>query len=260
MATGGADHLVKVWNAVSGAFLFSVPHPKEVLEVVFGADSGTLLTACFDDMVRLWKLDPHPEEQWSLPEANLTAISIDADGHRVAAGSVDGTSKAWEISGRKEIRTFTPPHLSPVLAIALNGAGTQLATGTVDGALSLWDLGVPNRRPRTIPAHSDWIRSISFSPATSRLATTSRDGTLILWDAKTGAHLLTIDPHSGPLASAAFSPSGNYIATAGEDGVLRVFTLDIAELESLAHSRATRSLTPQECKTYLHRDSCPASH
>jgi hypothetical protein len=37
----------------------------------------------------------------------------------------------------------------------------------------------------------------------------------------------------------------------------RVFVLDLNELIRLAHSRVTRTLTEQECRQYLHMESCP---
>ena len=38
---------------------------------------------------------------------------------------------------------------------------------------------------------------------------------------------------------------------------LAILTMTVANLIALAHSRVTRSLTTEECQTYLHLDECP---
>jgi hypothetical protein len=57
----------------------------------------------------------------------------------------------------------------------------------------------------------------------------------------------------------AFSPDGTRLAYTAADGTVRVLALDIDDLIELARSRLTRLWTQNECVTYLHRDSCPAS-
>ena len=55
------------------------------------------------------------------------------------------------------------------------------------------------------------------------------------------------------------SPDGLHLATASYDGTDRIYVLRLEELIALAESRVTRSLTPEECRMYLHLEQCPVS-
>lgn len=54
-------------------------------------------------------------------------------------------------------------------------------------------------------------------------------------------------------------PAGNVLATSGADGTVRTYTLDLAELVTLARARLTRTLTVEECRKFLHTPTCPES-
>lgn len=59
------------------------------------------------------------------------------------------------------------------------------------------------------------------------------------------------------MTSVAFSPDGSELATAGFEGRARIWILDLDELVTLARSRLTRDLTQEECREFLHVESCP---
>lgn len=97
----------------------------------------------------------------------------------------------------------------------------------------------------------------AFSPDEQLLATASEDGTAKVWDAATGQGLITLTVLPQGRLDIAITPDGKYLATAGRDGAVRLFVLSTEELNSLGQSRVTRSLTEEECRRYLHLESCP---
>jgi hypothetical protein len=48
------------------------------------------------------------------------------------------------------------------------------------------------------------------------------------------------------------------LATVGGD-LARVWALDVDDLLEIARKEVTRSLTDEECRQYLHVESCPVS-
>jgi len=78
-----------------------------------------------------------------------------------------------------------------------------------------------------------------------------------LWDIETGDVLLDLSGQAATITDLEFSPDGTRLYTAGADGAIRPYILDVDELLELAKSLATRSLTNEECRQYLHVEACP---
>jgi WD40 repeat protein len=96
-----------------------------------------------------------------------------------------------------------------------------------------------------------------FSRDGTHLASSSFDRLAKVWDVATGEELVSLYGNTGNVFGVSFSPDGDRLATAGADGTVRIYTLRLDELVALARSRVTRSLTDEECRTFLHMDSCP---
>ena len=99
---------------------------------------------------------------------------------------------------------------------------------------------------------------VVFSADGSKLATASFDKFAKVWDVASGQELATLYGNGGNVFGVALSPDGRFAYTAGGDSTLRTYTLDTAELTTLARARLTRDLTEEECRRYLHLEQCPA--
>ena len=78
-----------------------------------------------------------------------------------------------------------------------------------------------------------------------------------LWDARSGVQKLILRGHQGVVWRLAFSPAGSKLASSSSDGTVRVWALDLDDLIEIAQRRATRALTDEECRQYLHVEVCP---
>lgn len=56
-----------------------------------------------------------------------------------------------------------------------------------------------------------------------------------------------------------FGPDGTRIAATSANGTFKVYVLPIDELLPIARSRLLRGFTEQECRRYLHIETCTAS-
>jgi WD40 repeat protein len=83
------------------------------------------------------------------------------------------------------------------------------------------------------------------------------DGTVRLFDSSTGEELLVLRGHDrGGFGFLSFSPDGSMLASSDSFGPVRVWALDLDRLLEIARDEVTRSLTDEECRQYLHVDSC----
>ena len=77
-----------------------------------------------------------------------------------------------------------------------------------------------------------------------------------MWDAATGLQRGTVPTGPGAVWSLAISQDGARLATVNDDGMVRVLALDLEDLVRIADARLTRTLDDDECRQFLHRDSC----
>lgn len=107
-----------------------------------------------------------------------------------------------------------------------------------------------------LSGHGMAVSSVAFDPSGKLLATASWDRTARVWDLSSHRELFVFT-HPHGVESVAFSSDGKFLATGCDDGMVRLYPLDYNELLKLARSRVSRTLTPEECKQYLHSDHCP---
>lgn len=128
--------------------------------------------------------------------------------------------------------------------------------GNQDGMITLWEVesGI---KLRTLSGHAGLISSLVFSRDGTQLASASFDRLAKVWNVNTGEELASLYGNTGNVFGVSFSPDGNHLATAGADGTVRTYQLQLDALIELTRSRVMRSLTVEECRMFLHMDSCP---
>ena len=188
-------------------------------------------------------------------EGSVRDVAFSPDGARLATASDDGTAKLWGAASGEELLTLRG-HEGSVRDVAFSPDGARLATASWDGTAKLWG-AASGEELLTLRGHESIVWGVAFSPDGARLATASRDSTAKLWDAASGEELLTLRGHESFVNGVAFSPDGARLATVGADGTVQVYAMRIEDLLSLARSRLTRDLTPEECRRYLHVAECP---
>lgn len=130
----------------------------------------------------------------------------------------------------------------------------MLVTGGARGIIKAWDMAT-GQEIYTITDNSDHIGSIAFSPD-GRFFLTTGEVPLRVRRAADGEDVLTI---AEPILwSATFSEDGRWIYAAGVDGLMRVFTVRLEDITTLAYERLTRWWQPEECRRYLRAEVCPS--
>jgi WD40 repeat protein len=194
--TGSSGTTAQVWDARTGAPLFTLKERRGPAELGFGQGWNALT----------------PGEQGAAFSPDATRI--------VTVGGQPGVHEAtvWDSGTGAELLALTG-HTNQVLCAAFSPDGTRIVTGSVDGTAKVWDArtGAPRLEMNW---HNGELHIVAVSPDGTRIVTgggetyqSGKPGTATVWDARTGTALLELKGFRGPVKSAAFSRDGTRIVT-----------------------------------------------
>ncbi len=230
LASGGADHTVRVWDPATGRELHTLRgHAGAVHGVAFSPDGRRLASASWDETVRLWDVaGGRPVRTLAVGGGHVSTVAFSPDGkHLVAAGEgiVAGEPErlsVWDPASGRLVRTLRG-HVNGIFRVRFSPDGKLLAScGGYGEQVKLWDFAA-GQELRTLRGHTDRVWDVTFRPDGQWLASAGEDGTVKLWDTAGGRLLRTLTAHSKDVRSVAFSPDGRRLASAGEDGTVKLW-------------------------------------
>lgn len=255
VATASWDRTARVWEVATGKEQRRlVGHTGRVVGVAVSRD-GRVATASWDRTARVWDPVSGAFKTFEGHTGAVVGVAFSQNGQRLATASKDGTARVWDSKSGRELVKL-PGHASRTLAVAFNPNGTSLVTASDDGIVRMWDMN-SWQVVLQFDARKAAVLGIAFSRDGKKLAAASEDGTTRVWDVTTGMEEGVLRSLGFPVYGVAFSPDGRYLATANQDGTARVYIVNVQDLKLLAQTRVTRSLTVEECRTYLRKDPCP---
>src|SRR5208282_5594340 len=134
LATAGRNQPVILWNLSSGIRERSyLANTRSVDQIEFTADNTSLILACKDRQIRVWRFLDTPDPQRSLAghQTEAWALAFSPDGALLASGSDDHTIKLWDVEAERELLTLTG-HSQTVTALAFFHEGDRLASVSLD--------------------------------------------------------------------------------------------------------------------------------
>jgi WD40 repeat protein len=129
-------------------------HTGPVLNVAFGPQEGTVLTASYDGSLILWNI--HTGEiirRYLGHDSSVWGLDMSPDGRYVVSGSDDGTIIMWDYQTGQELRRFTL-HNGLVFDIAFRPNGESFFSVGADGQLIEWQVADPSLEELV-----DWIHT-----------------------------------------------------------------------------------------------------
>ncbi len=219
-----------------------IGHTDPVYGVVFTPDGQRIVTASFDNTLRLW--DAKTGKSLRTMEGH-TRIVLAVAGSQIASGSDDNTIKLWETKPKEtkgkpatkktNLPAFTASlsgHGSQILGVAFSPDGKQLASCSADKTVRLWDVE-KKRLMKTLSTQGGAVYGIAFSPDGKTLLTGGADKTVRLFNVENGTEIRKYKGPDSEIYTVAVSPNGRQVAAAGVGlGKNRkVFIWDIANVE-----------------------------
>ncbi len=140
LASGGADRLVKLWNASSGELIRTYRgHRDFVSAVAFSPDAKLLASAGHDGQIRLWMTSSHRLYRILSRRAKVVhGLAFSPAGNLLAAASTDGRVRVWSVRRGRLLRSLGDGS-DGYRSVAFSPDGRWLAAGSDSGAVRLWN-------------------------------------------------------------------------------------------------------------------------
>lgn len=230
--TGGADQLVKIWNAKTGEEVRTLAgHTGQVLSVAVSADDRYLVSGAMDNTLRLWDLPrPEPLRSFAAGESPVRGLALSADGRLAVSVGDDMLGRVWRLEDGS-LATPLEGHTAETIAAAFRGDNQQIATADIGGVIRLWG-PLDALSQGVLGAHTGAVRGLAYHPNNQQLVSAGDDGQLKVWQ------LPVVKPrqfagHTTPVTAVALNSDGQLAVTGGGDSV-RVFnTASGAEVREL---------------------------
>jgi WD40 repeat protein len=245
LASGGADNIINIWsvNLVSRDDKSRVEfpqqiltgHQKEVTNLNFSPDSSLLVSASYDDSIKLWKINQTNDKielfkTVKAHEDGVTGAIFIQEGQEIASVGGDGKLKFWNLNGE----LIKPPiraHFDVINRVAFyRGKLPVLATASQDKTVKFWNL--EGDLLNTLSGHKESVLTLSFSPDGKNMATGSSDRTVKLW--QPDIRLLKSFKNPDRVTySVSFNPRGDILAVSSRQPTVQLINFNLEKLQTL---------------------------
>jgi hypothetical protein len=163
-------------------------HGHAVRKAEFSPDGRRIVTASFDQTVRIWdaaagkqlaELAGHEDSVWD--------AAWSPDGTRIVSAAADQTARVWDAATGRQIAVLSG-HSGTVRSVAFSPDGRRIVTASEDQTARIWD-AVSGVQLAVLAGHLDMVWSAAWSPDGQRIVTTANDRSLRIWDARIPADL-----------------------------------------------------------------------
>eukprot|EP00591_Stephanopyxis_turris_P010911 CAMPEP_0195510290 /NCGR_PEP_ID=MMETSP0794_2-20130614/2974_1 /TAXON_ID=515487 /ORGANISM="Stephanopyxis turris, Strain CCMP 815" /LENGTH=333 /DNA_ID=CAMNT_0040637677 /DNA_START=46 /DNA_END=1047 /DNA_ORIENTATION=+ len=248
-ATASGDFSARVWDAITGASLFTLPHKHIVKTCDFSHDSTRLATGGHEGLLRVYDLtklkpgDSNVEPALSLPQCDSEKVIISKctwlDHSTVLAACGDGKIRFWNVTGGNLVRTITvvdnesvavrDMELSRVMGNDKNKLILTVAAGDSVFFFDLTDGANEEKcllKLHKMPIHFRDEGGCSLHPHGKKFIAGGSDLWVRVFDFETGEELECHKGHHGPVRCLRYAPNGKTYATGSEDGTIRLWKTD----------------------------------
>eukprot|EP00757_Euglenozoa_sp_SAG-D1_P013743 gene13743-4019_t len=208
------DSTVRLWDMTTQDELVTfVGHTASVASAIFNNDKSKILSASWDNTVRLSvegteiiKFEGHTDRVFS-------AI-FTQDESKILSASADGTVRLWYCEDGIEIMKFDCT--GTVNSAIFNKDESKILTASVDGIVRLWNSEEGSEIMKFV-GHTGGVNSGIFTQDETKILSASDDGTVRLWNCEEGTEIMKFEGHTDEVNSAIFTQDESKIISASTD-------------------------------------------
>lgn len=188
LATGGADGVVRIWNAITGNLVSSLDGfiPNELVTGISWNSTNQVVGFSESGRVIFWNTTNSTaifEQMNFLPSSPTGALSHDNLYYAIVSGGSIAIQNANSPNQGDVIRVIYETNLIIDIAWSPNPTTpSRLASSGLDGQVRLWEAS-DGSLVRDWPTGSGQLLMVKFSPDGSRVATINGTGEIWIWNA-----------------------------------------------------------------------------
>ncbi len=190
LATPGAEHQIRIWDAANGKLSKELSgHTGTVTALLFSPDNDKLYSGSADKTLRLWRVSDGASLGRIETPSEIKAVTWAAEGKQLVAGGADQVIRTWSLPEGTNTQTNVlmelKGHSGPITSLdTLLPAGRQILSGSADGSVRLWniDTGQPARQMD----HGGPVTTVAARKDGKRLASAGLNNAVKLWNAENG--------------------------------------------------------------------------
>src|SRR5262249_37998484 len=217
LATASGDGTRRIWDSASG-------RERSIKEV--GNQAG------------------EESSNLSRPPGTVYTFALSGDGKRLAAVSINGTSKIWDLD-LESLPRVVDSRMYLARLVALSYDGRLLAISSADKKTRIFD--IDSGRSLSSIDSTFSISGLGFSLDNRRIAIASVDGSVHLQDVRSGVEMVNLSDSSVKELTLALSSDGKKMATATQGNDVKLKLKDASSglnLLPLEHADARRDSVP----------------
>lgn len=231
LASGGGDHTIRIWDAVTGEELASLRgHENSAQSLAFSSDGTRLASGSADRTVRVWNAAAWQEIACMRGhEMGVLAVAFSPDGACLASASEDRTVRVWDPATGAQLHCWRNDE-GYARDLCFSPDGARLISGGPGPLLRVWDVASGEPLPALrLPVPGVW--RLLFSPDGTRIGFEFQDTSIALLNAQTGEETLRLRRLPGAPDAIALRPDGARLASAhaGDDNTVRVWNTRTGE-------------------------------
>jgi WD40 repeat protein len=172
-----AEKHLHVWDAATGKETGTIGNAR-MIRAALSPNGKRLAMGGID--VAIWDVATDKEVQKVSMEHNACAVALSPDTRKVAAASLAGPLRLWDVESGRELARFVG-HEGIVMRVAISPNGRLLASAGADRTVRLWDME-SGKELHVLKGHEGPVLTVAFSSDGRQLISGSCDGTALIWD------------------------------------------------------------------------------
>ncbi|MFC2129864.1 choice-of-anchor D domain-containing protein [Bacteroidota bacterium] len=236
--SAAADNNIYNINAVTNSIIKSLNgHTGQLVSISWSPNiPSNVATAGIDRKIHIWDIRKGKVLMTfrnNLP--NITCMSYNKQGSRIAAGFSDGTINIYNTVTGGLIHTLSGAdgHTQQINSLDWSPDGIYLTSGGGDSLIKIWETSASSLKTN-LTGHKGSVLSVDWSPDGKYIASGSEDKTANIWNANTWKIEKTLYDFEYSIISINWNSDGDSLVAGSSDGTIIIYNTIIPQQAKLA--------------------------